>query len=83
VERILEDRIRQQIDIDDMQFGFMKGKGTTDLVQTWLWSEVTGSVPRSDQSSRCIQGKVQTSGSSTAVRTIAVGLPLRRRQCRQ
>ena len=30
MERIFEDRIRQQIDIDDMQFGFMKGKGTTD-----------------------------------------------------
>ena len=29
-ERIFEHRIRQQIDIDDMQFGFMKGKGTTD-----------------------------------------------------
>ena len=27
VERIFEDRIRQQIEIDDMQFGFMKGKG--------------------------------------------------------
>jgi len=25
VERIFEHRIRQQIDIDDMQFGFMKG----------------------------------------------------------
>jgi len=25
VERIFEDRIRHQIDIDDMQFGFMKG----------------------------------------------------------
>ena len=32
VERIFEDRIRQQIDIDDMQFGFMKGKGTTDAI---------------------------------------------------
>ena len=32
VERIFEHRIRQQIDIDDMQFGFMKGKGTTDTV---------------------------------------------------
>jgi len=32
VERIFEDRIRQQIDIDDMQFGFMKGKGTTDTI---------------------------------------------------
>ena len=27
VERIFEHRIRQQIKIDDMQFGFMKGKG--------------------------------------------------------
>jgi len=26
----IEHRIRQQIVIDDMQFGFMKGKGTTD-----------------------------------------------------
>jgi len=26
LERIFEDRIRQQIDIDDMQFVFMKGK---------------------------------------------------------
>jgi len=32
VERIFADRIRQQIDIDDMQFGFMKGKGTTDAI---------------------------------------------------
>ena len=32
VKRIFEDRIRQQIDIDDMQFGFMKGKGTTDVI---------------------------------------------------
>jgi len=34
VERIFENRIRQQIDIDDndMQFGFMKGKGTTDAI---------------------------------------------------
>ena len=32
VERIFEDRIQQQIDIDDMQFGFMKGKGTTDAI---------------------------------------------------
>ena len=30
VERIFEHRIRQQFEIDDMQFGFMKGKGTTD-----------------------------------------------------
>jgi len=32
VERIFEHRIRQQINIDDMQFGFMKGKGTTDAI---------------------------------------------------
>ena len=32
VERILEHRIRQQIDIDDMKFGFMKGKGTIDAI---------------------------------------------------
>ena len=31
-ERIYEHRIRQQIEIDDMQFGFMKGKGTTDAI---------------------------------------------------
>ena len=29
VEKIFEHRIRQQIEIDDMQFGFKKGKGTT------------------------------------------------------
>ena len=32
VERIFEYIIRQQIEIDDMQFGFMKGKGTTDAI---------------------------------------------------
>jgi len=32
VGRIFEYRIRQQIEIDDMQFGFMKGKGTTDAI---------------------------------------------------
>jgi len=32
IEKILEHRIRQQIEIDDMQFGFMKGKGTTDAI---------------------------------------------------
>jgi len=30
VERIYFHRIWQQINIDDMQFGFMKGNGTTD-----------------------------------------------------
>ena len=32
VEMIFEHRICQQIDIDDMQFGFMKGYGTTDAI---------------------------------------------------
>jgi len=32
VEKIFEHRIRQQIEIDDMQFAFMKGKGTTDAI---------------------------------------------------
>jgi len=30
--KLVENRIWQQIDIDDMQFGFMKGKGTTDTI---------------------------------------------------
>jgi len=34
VERIFEHRIRQQIEVDDMQFGFIKGKGTTDAIST-------------------------------------------------
>ena len=32
VEKIFEHKIRQQIEIDDTQFGFMKGKGTTDAI---------------------------------------------------
>jgi len=32
VEGTFEYRIRQQIDIDNVQFGFMKGKGTTDAI---------------------------------------------------
>jgi len=32
VEKIFEHRISQQIEIDDMQFGFMKGKGTADAI---------------------------------------------------
>jgi len=34
VERIFEHRIRQQIEVDDMQFGFMKVKGITDAIFT-------------------------------------------------
>ena len=32
VERIFKHIIQQQIDIDDMQFGFTKGIGTTDNI---------------------------------------------------
>jgi len=34
VERIFEHRILQQTEVDDMQFGFMKGKGTTNAIFT-------------------------------------------------
>jgi len=34
MERIFEHRMWQQIEADDMQFGFMKGKGTTDAIFT-------------------------------------------------
>jgi len=34
VERIFEHRIRQQIEADDMQFGFMQGKGNTHAIFT-------------------------------------------------
>ena len=32
VERVLEKRIRELVKVDDMQFGFMPGKGTTDAL---------------------------------------------------
>jgi len=32
VEKVFENQIRQQVHIDDMQFGFVQGKGTTDAV---------------------------------------------------
>ena len=32
VERVLEKRIRELMKVDDMQFGFMRGKGTTDAL---------------------------------------------------
>ena len=33
LERVLEKRMRCQVSIDNMQFGFMPGKGTIDEVQ--------------------------------------------------
>ena len=32
LEKVLENRIRCQVSIDNMQFGFMPGKGTTDAI---------------------------------------------------
>ena len=32
LERVLEKRIRCQVSIDNMQFGFMPGKETTDAI---------------------------------------------------
>ena len=34
VERIFEHRIRQETEVDDMQFGFIKVKGTSDAIFT-------------------------------------------------
>ena len=34
MERIFEHRTQQQIEVHDMQFGFMNGKGTTDAIFT-------------------------------------------------
>ena len=34
IERMLEKRIRCQVSIDNMQFGFKHGKGTTDAINT-------------------------------------------------
>ena len=31
VERVLEKSVREFVKVDDMQFGFMPGKGTTDV----------------------------------------------------
>jgi len=32
LERVVEARVRRIVKIDDMQFGFMAGKGTTDAI---------------------------------------------------
>ena len=31
-ERVLEERLRRKVSIDDMQFGFRPGRGTTDAI---------------------------------------------------
>jgi len=32
MERVFEHRMRQQIEIDDLQFGFVQGEGTADAI---------------------------------------------------
>ena len=32
LERLLERRLRMKVNVDDMQFGFMSGKGTVDVI---------------------------------------------------
>ena len=32
LERIIDSRVRRIVKVDDMQFGFMAGKGTTDAI---------------------------------------------------
>ena len=39
IEKIFEHRIRQQIEIDDVQFGFMKGKERCRRI-LWIWRKL-------------------------------------------
>jgi len=39
VEKMFEHRIRQQIEIDDVQFGFMKGKERCTRI-LWIWRKL-------------------------------------------
>ncbi len=32
LERVIDGRVRRIVKVDDMQFGFMAGKGTTDAI---------------------------------------------------
>ena len=32
LERVIDTRVRRIVKVDDMQFGFMAGKGTTDAI---------------------------------------------------
>ena len=42
VERVLEKRIRELVKVDDMQFGFMPGKGTTDALFIYFEKDARG-----------------------------------------
>ena len=41
MERVIEKIIRERISIDDMQFGFMPGRGTTDAIFILSYKTVT------------------------------------------
>ena len=43
-ERVLEARLRRNVIIDDMQFGFMPGRGTTDAIFIEVSGKKTGTV---------------------------------------
>ena len=43
IERVFERRIREKVKIDAVQFGFIRGKGTTDAIFTvWQMQEKYG-----------------------------------------
>ena len=37
LERVVDKRLRESVDIDGMQFGFMEGKGTTYIYIYAVW----------------------------------------------
>ena len=53
LERVLKRRLRMKVNIDDMQFGFMSGKGTVDAI--FHCKAVTGEVHgKEERSFLCI-----------------------------
>ena len=54
LERVLEKRIRCEVSIDNMQFGFMPGKGTTDAI--FIMREVQETPSKEDKAVLCFCG---------------------------
>ena len=46
LEGVLEKRLRQKVKVDDMQFGFVPGKGTVDTI---FMVRVTGEILRKEK----------------------------------
>ena len=44
LERVVDDRLREIVDIDGMQFGFMKGKGARYAI--WLLRQIQEKIVR-------------------------------------